>query len=99
MVDDGSTDDTKDIIRSFTDNRIKLICNEHDFIGSLNLGLKESSGKYIARMDADDIMHPDRLKIQYNIMEEEPEITVSGSWIIVFGENRQSFLLSSLKAL
>ena len=97
IVDDGSTDNTVDIIRSYTDSRIKLICNEHDFIGSLNLGLQEATGKYIARMDADDIMHPDRLKIQYNIMEEEPEITVCGSWVIFWGENRQSFLPSSLK--
>lgn len=97
IVDDGSTDNTVDIIRSYTDSRIRLICNEHDFLGSLNLGLQEATGKYIARMDADNIMHPDRLKIQYNIMEEKSEITVCGSWIIVFGENRQSFLPSLFK--
>lgn len=96
IVDDGSTDNTVDIIRSYTDSRIRLICNEHDFIGSLNLGLKESSGKYIARMDADDIMHPDRLKIQYNIMEEEPEITVCGSWVKIFSEKRPPILPVSL---
>lgn len=96
IIDDGSTDNTKDIIRSYTDSRIRLICNEHDFIGSLNLGLQEASGKYIARMDADDIMHPDRLKIQYNIMEEESEITVCGSWVKIFGENRPTIIPVSL---
>ena len=97
IVDDGSTDDTREIIRSFTDTRIRLLCNGHDFIGSLNMGLDAARGKYIARMDADDVMHPDRLKIQYAIMEEEPEITVCGSWIRIFGENNPGIVPTSLK--
>ena len=97
IVDDGSTDDTVNVIRSYADKRIRLICNDHDFIGSLNLGLKEATGKYIARMDADDLMHPDRLKIQYAIMEEEEEITVCGSWVRIFGENKPGIVPTSLK--
>jgi len=97
IVDDGSTDDTCEIVRSFADTRIRLLCNGHDFIGSLNMGLKAAMGKYIARMDADDVMHPDRLKIQYAIMEEEPEITVCGSWIRIFGENKPGIVPTSLK--
>lgn len=97
IIDDGSTDNTVDIIHSYTDSRIRLICNEHDFIGSLKLGLQEASGKYIARMDADDIMHPDRLNIQYNIMEEEPEITVCGSTVLpIVNDKIQINVLSSL---
>lgn len=87
IIDDGSTDNTMQILRSFTDQRIKLIENKHDFVGSLNKGLSYASGKYIARMDADDIMHIDRLKIQYTIMEDEPSITLSSTWMIPFGEN------------
>ena len=87
VVDDGSTDNTRDIIRSFDDRRIVLIENKHDFIGSLNLGLDTARGRYIARMDADDIMHPDRLKIQHTIMETEPSITVCSTWMRQFGEN------------
>ena len=87
IVDDGSTDKTLSIIRSYKDERIKLIENSHDYIGSLNIGLASVSGKYIARMDADDIMHIDRLKIQYAIMEEEPSITVCGSWMEPFGKD------------
>ena len=97
IVDDGSTDDTREIIRSFSDTRIRLLCNGHDFIGSLNMGLDAARGKYIARMDADDVMHPDRLKIQYAIMEEEPEITVCGSWIRIFGENKPGIVPTSFK--
>ena len=86
IVDDGSTDGTKDIIRSYDDKRILLVENKHDFIESLNMGMKWAKGKYIARMDADDTMHPDRLKIQHSIMETEPGITVCGTWMKHFGE-------------
>jgi glycosyltransferase involved in cell wall biosynthesis len=89
IVDDGSTDKTLSIIRSYKDKRIKLIENKHDFIGSLNLGMNTAQGTYIARMDADDVMHIDRLKIQYAIMEENPTITVCGTWMKCFGENIQ----------
>lgn len=86
IVDDGSTDDTRSMIRAFRDKRIILIQNEHDFTASLNKGLHAATGKYIARMDADDIMHVDRLQMQYTIMEFEPELTVCGSWVSPFGE-------------
>jgi glycosyltransferase involved in cell wall biosynthesis len=87
IIDDGSEDNTLPLISSYLDRRITVLQNRHDFIGSLNLGLQKANGKYIARMDADDIMHIDRLKIQHAIMEEEPEITVCGTWMIPFGEN------------
>lgn len=86
IVDDGSIDNTLSIIRSYKDERIKVITNKHNLVKSLNLGMNMAKGKYIARMDADDIMHIDRLRIQYEIMEEEPSITVCGSWMKVFGE-------------
>lgn len=87
IIDDGSTDNTLSVIRSFDDKRIRVIENKHNFIGSLNMGIEAAKGKYIARMDADDIMHIDRLKIQQAIMEDEPDITVCGSWMSPFGEN------------
>jgi len=86
IINDGSTDNTRSIICSYTDERIRLIDNNHDYIQSLNIGLNVSTGKYIARMDADDIMHIDRLKLQYSIMEEFPNITVCSSWEIIFGK-------------
>ncbi len=65
IVDDGSTDDSVEIVQSYHDSRIRLIKNKHDYIGSLNILLDEARGKYIARMDADDVMMPMRLKIQF----------------------------------
>ena len=86
VVDDGSTDNTRSIIESYHDKRIHLITNEHDYIRSLNAGLNATSGKFVARMDADDIMHIDRLKIQHSTMEAFPEITVCSSWTNIFGD-------------
>lgn len=61
IVDDGSTDSSRDVVRAYTDPRIRLLENAHDYIGSLNLLLREARGRYVARMDADDLMLPDRL--------------------------------------
>ncbi|MDD2283957.1 MAG: glycosyltransferase family A protein [Paludibacter sp.] len=90
IVDDGSTDNTYSIIQSFSDERIRLIQNKHDFIGSLNIGIYNANGKYIARMDADDIMHIDRLKIQQAVMQEYLDVTVCGTWANTFGTGSQT---------
>ena len=85
VIDDGSTDNTRDVIRSFDDPRIRLICNNHDYIVSLNIGLRESRGEYIARMDADDVMYPLRLEEQVCLMDSHPEIAACGTWARTFG--------------
>ena len=74
IVDDGSEDESVEIVKSYHDSRIRLICNEHDFIGSCNIYLKEARGKYVARMDADDIMPYDRLEYQFEYMETHPDV-------------------------
>lgn len=86
IVDDGSTDDSVEIIRSYSDSRIRLIENKHDYIGSLNLLLQEARGKYIARMDADDVMLPNRLETQYQFMETHAEIDVLGGQMNMFND-------------
>ncbi|MBO5181079.1 MAG: glycosyltransferase [Paraprevotella sp.] len=86
IVDDGSTDGSVDIVRSYCDPRIRLILNEHDYISSLNLLLDEARGKYIARMDADDVMMPYRLQAQFGHMEKHTEIGVLGGGIQKFGK-------------
>ena len=88
IVDDGSTDRTVEIIKSYSDNRIRLIENEHDFIQSSNLSIQLSEGKYIALMDSDDIMMPDRLLIQYNYLEHHPHIDLIGGGFERFGNMR-----------
>lgn len=81
IVDDGSTDKSLRIIESHKDARIRIIKNKHDYISSLNILLSEAKGKYIARMDADDIMLPERLSVQFKCMEENPNIDILAALI------------------
>lgn len=64
IVDDGSTDKTNDIVQSFSDNRIVYVQHEHDYMASMNIGIQLTKGKYIMRMDADDLMLQGRIKKQ-----------------------------------
>src|SRR4051812_25511698 len=63
IINDGSTDQTEKIILSYSDPRIRYLKNSENLklIASLNKGLKVAKGKYIARMDADDISISTRL--------------------------------------
>jgi glycosyltransferase involved in cell wall biosynthesis len=87
IINDGSTDKTEEIILSFSDPRIKYIKNEINLklIASLNKGLSLATGKYIARMDSDDVSIPQRLEKQVHFMESNPEVGISGAQLIVFG--------------
>ena len=86
LIDDGSKDQSIRIVERFKDDRIRIIHKEHDYIASLNYGLDCAQGKYIARMDADDIMHPDRLFVQYRLMEDKSCIDFCSSWCTFFEE-------------
>ena len=92
LINDGSTDTSVQIAQKYTDERIFLINNPHGFIDSLNAGLDRAKGKYIARMDADDKMHPDRLLIQYNYMEYNPEIAACGAGLKRFGASEAVYI-------
>lgn len=78
ILDDGSTDDTIEIINQYNDSRIKLIRNEGNkgLVYTLNKGLEISQGQYIARMDADDIAMSDRFEKQVHFMNENPDISI-----------------------
>lgn len=93
IIDDGSIDKSAEIIASFNDTRIRLERNEANLglIKTLNKGFRLSKGKYIARMDCDDISLPKRLSAQANFMEKHPEIGVCGSWVKIVGL-KQSFI-------
>jgi len=88
IINDGSTDQTESIILSYQDKRIKYLKNEKNLklIESLNKGLSVANGKYIARMDADDISSSIRLERQIAFMELNPDIGISGSQLNVFGD-------------
>jgi len=71
IINDASTDNSKEIILSYNDKRIKYFENEKNLgvAKTLNKGMKLAKGKYIARMDADDISFPERLKEQVNYLD------------------------------
>src|SRR3989344_5781814 len=84
IINDCSTDKTKKIIEEYAnkDARIKLINNATNLglTKSLNIGLKEARGEYVARLDADDVALPERLEKQYEFMEKNKETTLVGAW-------------------
>jgi len=86
ILNDGSTDSSSAIIDSYTDPRIKVVHapKNQGLVRTLNKGIDQCSGRYIVRMDADDISAPDRLEKQYRFMEENPDIGVCGTsfWIL-----------------
>lgn len=81
IVNDGSTDSSRDIILSYEDPRIRLIENSENLglAKSLNRGLSVARGHYVARHDADDISHSTRLKKQIEYLDSHPEIAVLGT--------------------
>jgi len=88
IIDDGSTDLSLSIIKSLaaTDPRIQFFSRENRGLAkTLNQGIDIASGRYIARMDQDDIAHPERLQKQFAFMENNPHVGVCGTWAQTFG--------------
>lgn len=81
IIDDGSTDDSVKIIQSFNDNRIVYIKNPQNIgiVRSLNYGMSIAKGKYIARMDGDDIALPLRFEKQLDLLENNLDIGICGT--------------------
>lgn len=86
LFDDGSTDNTENIIRKYAakDSRITPIYNEKNLglTVNLNRGIKLSRGPYIARMDADDISLPERFEKQVYFLDNNPDIDLVGTYAI-----------------
>jgi glycosyltransferase involved in cell wall biosynthesis len=93
VIDDGSVDATPEILARFAgDARLKIITREHlGIVAALNTGLQSASTDLIVRIDADDLMAPNRLERQLAYMEANPTLGGAGSFYIIideFGEIR-----------
>ena len=89
IYDDCSSDHTVEKIRAFQDSRIQLICNEENsgLTKNLNKGLRIAKGKYIARMDGDDISEQTRFERQVAFLEEHPSVYLISCHAQNFGES------------
>lgn len=90
IINDGSTDNSVAIIESFKDDRIKIINNKNNrgvaIVG--NQGISKAKGKYIARLDADDIAHPKRLETQLQFLEKHTDVVILGSQAQILNTNK-----------
>ena len=86
LIDDGSQDKTVAVANRYQDRRIRIIVDGKNkrLAARLNQAVRESRGKYFARMDADDIAYPSRLKAQVQFLEDHPGIELVGSRVMIF---------------
>lgn len=96
IIEDCSTDNSLDILEEYAkkDSRIKIIKKEKNigikgFIENLNLGISIAKGKYIARMDQDDVSLPERFQKQVDFLENNPEITLVGAQLNLINEQNK----------
>lgn len=88
VVNDASTDSTLDMLKEYGD-RLKIISVEkQNGLGNvINIGIRASNGKYIARMDIDDVMYPTRIQEQVAYFESHPDCAALGGQIDIIDEN------------
>jgi len=91
IVIDGSKDRSFEIAKGFVDPRINLQYLEKNrgLVGALNHGIEVSNGKYIARMDQDDISLPTRIEEQVNFLEQNLDVDILGTYFETFGKYNQ----------
>lgn len=96
IINDGSTDESEAIILSFSDKRILYInhVKNKGLVAALNTGISAASGKYIARMDQDDICLPNRIAAQFAFMEQYTNVVLLGTQLQVVGEKNNSHMYS-----
>jgi len=86
-VDDFSSDDSVQLLQSYHDLRIRIIKNKNKgIVPALNVGLAHCRSDYVARMDADDVMYPQRLQKQYEVLLEDDSITLCATQAKKFPE-------------
>lgn len=97
IIDDGSTDKTVEIAESAKDDRIKIYKrNNEGLINQLNYGLNLAKGEFIARMDADDIISPEKLEIQIKFLLDNKNIHLVGTNFYFIDEKNEILMEKKL---
>ena len=101
IVDDASTDQSLEIVKSFNDTRIKILTNEKNegIVFSRNRGLQIAKGKFLAPFDSDDIAMPEKFEKQIIFLKKHPDFGLIGSWVKIIDEygtlNKRKWELSA----
>ena len=93
IIDDASIDNSIEIIQSYQDNRIRFFRNKQNLgiSKTLNFGISKAKGKFIARMDADDIALRYRFQEQLQFMNNNLDIDICGSYVQHFGDSNETW--------
>jgi glycosyltransferase involved in cell wall biosynthesis len=88
-VDDASTDDSLAVLRSYADPRLRVVALPHNLgpAGAAQHAMDQAQGEYIVRVDADDVLMPDRVRRQVEWLDAHPEVGVLGSWMRITGDS------------
>ena len=83
VIDDGSTDRTKEVMQSYHDPRMRLVCNETNegIPRTRNKGIQLARGEYLAFLDSDDWAYPERLVKQVAFLDSHSDYVAVGAWI------------------
>ena len=92
LIDDGSIDGSRDRILSQKDPRIRIFLREHEgLVRTLNAGIAYSRAPIIARMDSDDVALPERFALQYEFLEQHPDVVVLGTGVKLIDSSGETF--------
>lgn len=99
ILDDASSDKTKEIVLSFAKNDSRIVYVEkqsnHGPATLRNEGIHLAKGNFIALNDADDLSESTRFEKQIAVFKSQPNVAVCGSWILNFGENMESYVFQA----
>ncbi|MFS8130965.1 MAG: glycosyltransferase family 2 protein [Candidatus Dojkabacteria bacterium] len=91
LLDDGSKDKSLEIAKKLAekDSRVRVLPNEANMgiVKTLNRGISLARGEFLARMDSDDFSLPERFAEQVKYLDEHPDYSVCGSWVVTFGNH------------
>ena len=93
IINDASTDKSRQLIAEYSDSRIRILDNETNLglPASLNRGLREARGQYIARQDADDISVKNRLNLQVDALDNLSTISLLGTYYVPFDDTGKEY--------
>ncbi len=100
VVDDGATDATPDILASYPDSRLRVICQANrGLAGARNTGIHNAKGKYIAFCDADDVWEAEKLERHFNHLEGCENVGISFAGSSMMDENGNRLKVSQMPKL